>query len=185
VGVFVLGFAVFVVLAGYCLWAVHHEYETRRRLSAATIGAAWALHAVHAALIAGAAWISAWPLPIGGLLGVAVGVALLLEGVGFAFAGAIGFGSLRRMSGLRDDTLVRSGAYRYSRNPQSVGWMLALLGVACLGRSGLAVALVVLFWVVLDVYVRIEERHLERLYGDDYRRYREATPRYLGRPRRG
>ena len=173
-----------LALAAYCLWAVHHEYETHRKLSMTTVAAAWAFHLLHGVLTCQAAWSSSWPLPVGRILSLAAGIALLVQGMGLVLAGAVGLSSFRQLSGLRDETLVRTGAYRLSRNPLSVGWAMALLGVGALGRSGLAIALVALYWITFRVYVTLEERHLERLHGDDYRRYKTDTPRYLGIPRR-
>lgn len=174
---------VLALLAGFCLWRADREYERLHRLSPTTIVAAWLLHALHAGFVGVAAWHSAWPLPVGRTLAVALGSALLAQGLGFVIAAATGFRSIRRLAGARTDRLVVAGVYRYSRNPQSVGWMLALGGIALLGRSGLALLLVLLFWGIFWIYADMEERHLERVLGDEYRRYRDATPRYLGRPK--
>ena len=38
----------------------------------------------------------------------------------------------------------------------------------------------VVFSVAFHAYVVHEERHLELVFGDVYRRYRERTPRYVG-----
>jgi protein-S-isoprenylcysteine O-methyltransferase Ste14 len=180
---FAAGLLALVAVSIYCLRAAHHEYETAGRLSSTTVAAAWVLHILHAALTGYAAWHAMWAIPIDGTLAFAVGVALIAQGLGLAFAGAIGFGSLDRMLGRVDDRLICTGAYRYSRNPQSVGWTAALLGLSILGRSAAAVGLVALFWIVFRVYVALEERHLERLHGEAYRRYKGVTPRYLGRTR--
>ncbi|WP_256957801.1 hypothetical protein [Thermococcus litoralis] len=32
--------------------------------------------------------------------------------------------------------------------------------------------------------VKLEEPYLERIFGEEYRRYKERTPRYFGRPGR-
>lgn len=54
-------------------------------------------------------------------------------------------------SGLETGGLVTGGAYRVSRNPQSVGW--ALLGVALVWRSGAKARLTALFWMTFYGYV--------------------------------
>ncbi len=79
---------------------------------------------------------------------------------------------------------MTDGVYRYSRNPQNVGWGLVLLGVSLAGRSGAALLLTAVFFVVFRSYIPVEERHLERTFGEEYRRYRDATPRFLGLPSR-
>lgn len=88
------------------------------------------------------------------------------------------------MSALETGQLVKTGPYRYSRNPQIVGWGLALLGGAIAGRSAKALMLVGFFVVVHRLHTPTEERHLERTFGEEYRRYRDAAPRFLGLPRK-
>jgi protein-S-isoprenylcysteine O-methyltransferase Ste14 len=34
-------------------------------------------------------------------------------------------------------------------------------------------------WLTIHLTAVVEEEHLERTFGDDYRRYKERTPRYL------
>lgn len=86
--------------------------------------------------------------------------------------------------GLETGQLVKTGPYRYSRNPQVVGWGLALLGTAIAGRSAKALVLVGFFFLIHRLYFSMEERHLERTFGEEYRRYRNAAPRFLGLPSR-
>jgi protein-S-isoprenylcysteine O-methyltransferase Ste14 len=74
--------------------------------------------------------------------------------------------------------------YRWSRNPQNVGWGVALVGIALCGGSGAALLLTSVFWIAFRAYIPIEESLLERVYGDEWRRYREIAPRFFGRPRR-
>ena len=77
--------------------------------------------------------------------------------------------------------LITGGVYRYSRNPQNVGWLLLLAGTSLLGGSAAALLLTFLFWLVLHLYlVSAEEPHLTRAFGERYQRYQSTTPRYLG-----
>lgn len=85
-------------------------------------------------------------------------------------------------TGGRQPHLVTSGPYRYSRNPQYATYFLFLLGYALLGPTLLAWAALAEFWVVVHLIVRIEEEHLERRFGEQYRAYKRRTPRYLGVP---
>lgn len=80
--------------------------------------------------------------------------------------------------------LITGGIYRWSRNPQNVGWTLFLVGMALLRTSGLVLLLAVLFWVSFRMYLPLEEQLLERIFGDAYRTYRSQTHRYLGPLRR-
>lgn len=144
----------------------------------------WALYLLQAGLTVYAAWygLVALPLPTG----AAIFVGVLVPLVGFVIAGAgiREFGSVSRISGRDEDELVTTGVYRWSRNPQTVGWLLALTGVSIIGRSALAIGLVGLVGLVLHGYlVAVEEPHLSRTFGADYRRYHARTPRYLGKSR--
>jgi protein-S-isoprenylcysteine O-methyltransferase Ste14 len=89
------------------------------------------------------------------------------------------------MSALETGQLVKTGPYRYSRNPQIVGWGLALLGTAIAGRSAKALILVGFFFLIHRLHTPTEERHLERTFGEEYLRYRAEVPRFLGFPRAG
>ena len=98
-------------------------------------------------------------------------------------AGVLRFESLQRMSGTQTDQLITGGIYRYSRNPQNVGWILGLLGMSILGDSAVALVLTGLFALIFRTHLPREEAHLERIYDEAYRRYRQRTPRYLGLPK--
>ena len=101
-------------------------------------------------------------------------------------AGAVALGSWAVASASRagatvdrTDKLVRTGAFAVSRNPMYLAWSLGLLGLAVLMRSvwllvGAAAASMAVHREVLR-----EEHALERAFGDEYRAYRAATPRYL------
>lgn len=54
-----------------------------------------------------------------------------------------------------------------------------LLGVAIAGRSLGALALVAVFAVFVERYVRLEEQQLARDFGAAYERYRAQTPRFV------
>ncbi len=98
-------------------------------------------------------------------------------------AARIEFRSFRRTWGLENDRLVTTGIYRFSRNPQTVGAVLFLAGASLAGRSMVAALLVTLLWVASLIWLPVEEKALERLFGDQCRRYRNTVPRTVGRRR--
>jgi protein-S-isoprenylcysteine O-methyltransferase Ste14 len=75
--------------------------------------------------------------------------------------------------------LARDGIYTRMRNPMYVGFFCCALGLAFIFRSDwslilmVPLALLVHFGVVLR-----EERYLDRKFGEDYRCYMRAVPRY-------
>lgn len=140
---------------------------------------------MHAALTVAASRQSSWPLQVGKRPSTAAGAALALSGSLLFGAGVREFRSFGQMSGVETGRLVRIGPYRYSRNPQITGWGLALLGAALAGRSREALLLVAAFFLVHRLHFTTEERHLERTFGEEYRRYRAEAPRFLGLPKNG
>lgn len=77
--------------------------------------------------------------------------------------------------------LVTSGPYRVSRNPMYVAVALILTGWAVgfrsMGLGVYAACIVIAFHLRI---VRGEEPWLARTFGDEWARYRAATPRWVG-----
>ena len=136
----------------------------------------------HAALLGAAARRRAIALPLRRRVARPTSVLLIGGGAAIFVAGARRFASPGQLSGTDAGTLVTGGSYRWSRNPQYVGCELVALGVAFAGRSGEALVLAVGAAGVFAYWVRVEERTLERRFGDAYRSYRARTPRWLGAP---
>lgn len=75
--------------------------------------------------------------------------------------------------------VVTGGVFAWLRNPMYVGGTLLLVGLAILLASDWMLVMTVVFALVLHVgVVKREERYLEAKFGDVYRRYRDAVPRY-------
>jgi protein-S-isoprenylcysteine O-methyltransferase Ste14 len=77
-------------------------------------------------------------------------------------------------------TLVTSGPFRYTRNPAYVGATLIYVGAALAARSVPALTFLPIALVVLERgVVEREESYLERRFGDAYRSYKAAVPRWF------
>lgn len=75
--------------------------------------------------------------------------------------------------------LVTDGIFERLRNPMYVGGSLFLAGLSILLASDWMLVMTIVFVVVLHFgVVRREERYLEAAFGDAYRRYMDAVPRY-------
>ena len=77
--------------------------------------------------------------------------------------------------------LVKTGPYRYARNPMVTGVFLILFG---LGFAVGSLSLVLLFtplYILLNVWElkNIEEPELEQRLGEDYVAYRATTPMFV------
>jgi protein-S-isoprenylcysteine O-methyltransferase Ste14 len=82
--------------------------------------------------------------------------------------------------GLPATTVVRSGPFRYSRNPLYVALTLLYLGLTLAVNTwwGLVVLIPLLVTMHVGVVVR-EERYLDRKFGDSYRQYCSSVRRYV------
>ena len=92
--------------------------------------------------------------------------------------------SARALMGEEPQQVVRSGLYRYSRNPMYVGVLTAIAGQAIVYRSlRIAVYLLIASVFFYCIVVFVEEPHLARVRGPAYTDYRRRVPRWLGLPR--
>lgn len=168
-----------VALGPLTAWVIRRarrDYESRGRLSTEVSTVGWILYIAHLLTTLGAAWRSTQSLPLRGKPSMFLGGSLAIFGSLFFAASVREFRSFGQMSGTETRNLVTSGPYRYSRNPQIVGWTLALFGASIVGRSSKALLLTVAFLLIHRLYFVAEEQHLERTFGEEYRRYRSKTP---------
>lgn len=78
--------------------------------------------------------------------------------------------------------LVRSGPYRWVRNPMYIGVFSVLLGEAILFHSLLLVAYMLLLGMVVQLFVVFyEEPSLRHQFGESYETYLRTVPRWLPR----
>lgn len=81
------------------------------------------------------------------------------------------------------DQPVTRGVYRFSRNPQIAGLILAFLGTAVAVGSWLLVILVALMSIGAHTRILAEERACLMQYGEAYQAYMDTIPRYFGLPK--
>ena len=128
-------------------------------------------------------------VPVAGPLGLVVrlvGIPFLVAGIALAKRSAALFEQSDTNIKTFDepDVLVRTGPFRFSRNPMYLGFTLALGGVALLVGSLSAVIGPVFFWLLADRwYVPFEERRMMARFGPAYQQYRSIVPRWVGRQR--
>jgi protein-S-isoprenylcysteine O-methyltransferase Ste14 len=111
---------------------------------------------------------------------IVIGVALWLETV--ALFARVGRGTLAPWD--PTSKLVVQGPYRRVRNPMISAVGFVLLGeAAALGSPSILVELAI-FALVNAIYIPLaEEPGLERRFGDQYKEYRRAVPRWIPRRR--
>jgi protein-S-isoprenylcysteine O-methyltransferase Ste14 len=158
---------------------------SERQLSPRSAAVAWAAYVVHAAVVVLAARRSCRSFPAGKRAAGAAGLSLVTMGAAMFGAGAARFRSFEQLSGLESGRLVTGGIYRYGRDPQNIGWGLALTGVALAGRFFAVLSLVAPFWPLFRFYLVLkEEPYLKKTFGREYEKYRSKATRYLGTPKR-
>lgn len=80
--------------------------------------------------------------------------------------------------------LVIRGPYRYVRNPMITGALFMLFAEAVLFQSLPIAIWMAVFFIGNGIYFPlVEEKALEKRFGDDYRRYKAHVPRWLPRRR--
>jgi protein-S-isoprenylcysteine O-methyltransferase Ste14 len=164
-------------------WVVALNYRRYGKLKPLATILQVSIFALHAALFHVGLMTTRWPRFPGSWLQVLIGTAVGLGGLALLFAGIGVFGSLARMVGRRVDTLTQSGVYRYSRNPQLVGYGLFIIAFVILWPSWRTLVATVVYVGIGHTMSSVEQRHLCRVHGRDYEAYCQRTPRYLGIPK--
>jgi hypothetical protein len=110
-------------------------------------------------------------------------------GLAAGFCLAVGGEALRTWGAghlVKNDRLTVTGPYAYIRHPLYAGTLLIAAGCAAIvgGLLGASLLGAFLAWFFLDYFPRkerVEAERLERLYGDEYLRYRAEVPALLPR----
>ena len=179
-----VGSAFLVVLGVYLFLKTRRTYETGEALSVRTSFGWWILDLGHCLLVVLSSSYTIWSISLNEMATLIGGSAVFGAGVVVMLAGMVEFRSLGRISGSDTSELVTTGIYRWSRNPQYLGWFLVLLGISVIGSSGLALLYTMMGIVLFHFYTtQIEELYLEQIFGEKYLMYKEETPRYFGLPK--
>jgi protein-S-isoprenylcysteine O-methyltransferase Ste14 len=117
-------------------------------------------------------------LLVGTAVLLGIGVVLLVTTVSL-FA-KIGRGTLAPWN--PPQHLVVVGPYRYVRNPMISGVLFILLAEAVFFGSLPLLGMFAVAFIVNAIYIPlVEERGLERRFGEEYRRYKQHVPRWIPR----
>lgn len=110
-----------------------------------------------------------------------IGGVLMAAGIALAFAANLSF----RAVGTHPEpwkpatALVTGGVFRFLRNPMYVGGTLFLAGLSIALASSWMLVMTIFCALVLHFgVVKREERYLLAKFGESYRHYLEAVPRY-------
>lgn len=115
---------------------------------------------------------------LGGGVLIVIGEFVRIWGVAIA-------GSETRTTGSVGGTyLITSGPFAYVRNPLYVGNMLIYTGVGVLSNAlfpWLTIIALIFFFIQYTLIVTLEEEHLASVFGEDFKNYIAAVPRFIPR----
>jgi protein-S-isoprenylcysteine O-methyltransferase Ste14 len=157
---------------------MRRDFDARGGFTRSTATAMWGCYGIGGALYVHAL-LRGRPAPASAR---AVGLAASAAGVAAVAVGMDAFNSAAQLTGTDPGTLHERGAYRYSRNPQYAGFVLAGAGGALARCSVPAAVLTAGYAATCAWWVRVEERNLRRTFGDEYARYQRRAARWFGRP---
>ena len=105
------------------------------------------------------------------------GLLIYLFGIVFTIVALLNFASSPK------GKVITKGLYRFSRNPMYIGLLLMQFGLGIACSSWLYLLLTVVLMILLNTILSSEERYCLYRYGDDYRKYMNSTPRWIGIPK--
>lgn len=168
--------------SAFALWYLRREYRLLGQLSWFGSILHVLVYAFHGMFVGVLACEGAPMLPAVGP-GVTIGVILMVVGAGITIYAMDLFRTFSRWVGNKTPGLHTNGLYRYSRNPQFIGYGLLILGFVVAWWNASAWIGLLAYAVLAYAVARVEEEHLTRVYGDPYRDYCRRVPRFLGLPK--
>lgn len=170
---------------GCCYGECASDFARDQRLRPSTTVGFYGAYVIQLVALAELARRPSLRMPIPPLVGRVFGGSLIAAGSTALVAGASSFGSARQLSGTETGRLVETGIYRWSRNPQYLGYLAILTGASLTKRSLDATLATAASVAVFDHWIGHEEDNLRRTFGNDYTQYRERTARWLRAPNSG
>jgi protein-S-isoprenylcysteine O-methyltransferase Ste14 len=157
---------------------LHRAPSAIHRFVSAALGA-YAVAAVAWAVLyawVGAASLGVWATSAGSQ---AFALTLLMAGFALIVTAQWQMGISWRVGIEQERTpLVTGGLYRLSRNPIYSGVLLVVLGVACLTPSPWTILSAGQAAMVVALQARLEEDHLARTHGQEFRAYAARVGRF-------
>lgn len=158
---------------------VHRGAAPLQRFVGAAFGLTIAAYAAAGGFIGalGPEAMGGWPRPT---WAAPVGWTLFLGGLALMVVAQAQMGASWRI-GIDDRPtgLVTAGLYRWIRNPIYTGVLSLAVGLGFLVPAWWSVLGPVLIFAQIRVQVHFEEQHMLKLHGDEFRRYKGVTGRFL------
>lgn len=108
-----------------------------------------------------------------------VGVLIASAGTVLCALAMFAFRSPLKILCLDAGTLSLRGPYRWSRNPQYIGFFMFLAGFALNDWSWWCLVILTIIASYMHLLILVEEEHLIRTFGEPYAKYCRTVPRYF------
>jgi protein-S-isoprenylcysteine O-methyltransferase Ste14 len=123
-------------------------------------------------------WVYAVFLPLQlGTIWLYSGLIICLFGMIFTIVAILNFATSPK------DKVITTGLYRFTRNPTYIGIILMHIGLGIACTSWLFLLLTVVMMIMFNAVLPSEERYCLYRFGDEYRKYKNHTPRWRGIPK--
>lgn len=105
-----------------------------------------------------------------------IGTALLASGVWLCI-GALK--TNRLIKHIKERKLITDGVYAWVRNPLYTGITFIVAGFIFFENNLFLLTLIIFFWGIMTLLVKIEEKPLEKIFGEEYRSYKLKVNRCI------
>lgn len=168
-----LGFFVFRI-------AVRNDYLKNNRLrsfSSLLEIAFFAIHANALYIYIPVKWPQLPSIPEYNIISI---ISFIVIGIGLSMVlSSMALLGYKRTMGVESKTINNTGFYKYSRNPQLIGYSLVLIGFCILYNEPILIVWLGTYFIVARWMVQSEEEYLLNKYGTVYKDYCKETPRFL------
>ena len=159
---------------------VRNDYSKKGRLTFVSYSLEvliFALHANFMYLFLPVKWPNIPPIPenvvvrIMSIIFIIIGfliVAISMSGLGYG-----------RTMGHDKKILKTNGLYKYSRNPQLIGYGIIIIAFVLLYLSWFSIGWFILYLVISYFMIKTEEEFLTNNYGEEYQKYCSDIPRLI------
>ena len=107
---------------------------------------------------------------------------LLIAGTGILAVGLVFYIMTAKslLKGLKNNRMITTGPFRYCQNPlYAVMILLIIPGLSLVLNSWIALTTCIPAYLIFRKYIHSEYEEMERIFGEDYRKYRERTPEFF------